>query len=201
MFALTGTDMNFYKFQKNFIMFTKKRKLLGISNKKGISAIIATVILIALAVAAIAVIWVFVKGMVEDELGEAGACFEVYEKVTLNDKYTCYDFEEDVTLFSINIGDVEVDEILVGISAGGASKSFRIKDDAEIEYLEMWSSDDAIRLPEKNEGLTYSVDMSGAGLTGTPTVIQISPVIKGAQCEVSDSIVQIDSCATLEIEV
>jgi flagellin-like protein len=200
MFALTGTDMNFYKFQKiNFIMFTGRKKLFRNSNKKGISAIIATVILIALAVAAIAIIWVFVKGMVEGELGEAGACFEVYEKVTLNDKYTCYDSEEGVTLFSINIGDVEVDEILVGVSAGGASKSFRIKDDATIENLEMWPSGGAIALPEKNEGLTYSVDMSGAGLTGTPSLIQISPVIKGAQCDVSDSIVQVDSCAALGI--
>lgn len=181
-------------------MLTEKRKLFGNSDKKGVSAIIATVILIALAVTAIAVIWVFVKGMVEGELGEAGACFEIYDKVTLNDRFTCYDSISEETIFSISIGDVEVDEILVGISAEGTSKSFRIKNDTVIANLAMWPGEEStIMLPGKNEGLTYVVDMSGAGLTESPNMIQISPVIKGAQCDVSDSIVQIDSCISLGI--
>ncbi len=183
-------------------MHATKNKInfFGNFNKKGVSAIIATVILIALAVAAIAIIWVFVKGMVEGELDEAGACFEVYDKVTLNDQFTCYGEEE--ILFSISIGDIEVDEILVGISAEGTSKSFRITEGAEIDNLKMWPGEETeLSLPGKNEGLTYVVDMSGAGLTGSPSIIQISPVIKGTQCDVSDSIVQIDSCTILGINL
>jgi len=158
-------------------MFTEKRKskIFGNSDKKGISAIIATVILIALAVAAIAIIWVYVK-------------------VTLNDRFTCYDAPSNETVFSISIGDVEVDEILVGISAGGTSKSLRIRNDAAVEYLDMWPSSGDLKLPGKNEGLTYVLDMRGAELIGPPSIIQISPVIKGVQCDVSDSMVQIESC-------
>jgi len=182
-------------------MFTEKRKskIFGNSDKKGISAIIATVILIALAVAAIAIIWVYVKGMVEGELGEAGACFEIYDKVTLNDRFTCYDAVLEETIFSVSIGDVEVDEILVGISAGGTSKSLRIKNDAAVEYLDMWPSSGDLKLPGKNEGLTYVLNIEGAELIGPPSIIQISPVIKGVQCDVSDSMVQIESCTALGI--
>jgi len=183
-------------------MFTVKNKsnLFENSNKKGISAIIATVILIALAVSAIAIVWVFVRGMVEEELGEAGACFEIYDKVTFNDRFTCYNATSNETVFSVSIGDVEVDEILVGISAEGTSKSFSIRNETRIENLAMWPSrSEDLKLPGKNEGLTYVLDMSGAQLTGSPRTIQISPVIKGTQCDVSDSMIQIESCIALGV--
>jgi len=167
-------------------------------NKKGIAPVVATVILIALVMVIVAAVWVVVNNLVKGGLEESEACFGIFEKVSLNSRYTCYNSSSNEFWFSISIDDIDVDEVLVGISAEGTSVSFRIsKTPSEIDNLVMYSTrSSSIILPSKNAGLTYILNMTGAGFSETPNSISIAPIINDIQCGVSDSMYGIDRCAT-----
>lgn len=166
---------------------------------KGVSEIIATVILIAIVMAVGGMVWVIVNNFVKGETGSTKSCFELFEKVNLESRYTCYNSSSGKLQFSISIGDVDVDEVLVGVSGGGTGVSFKIKKEpSDVSNVVMYprGTGTMVMLPEKNAGLTYLFDI-GAGLGEVPTLIQISPVVEGNQCEVSDTLSQIDNCAAL----
>jgi len=165
-------------------------------NKKGVAPIVATVLLIALVMVIVVAVWAVVNNLVKGKLEESGACFGIFEKVSLNPTYTCYNSGLDEFQFSISIGDIDVDEVLVGISAEGSSISFRIsKTSSEIDNLVMYPARTSdIILPSKNAGLTYILNMTGAGFSEAPDSISIAPIISGTQCSISDSMHQIDRC-------
>jgi hypothetical protein len=143
-------------------------------------------------------VWVVVNNLVKSGLGESEACFGILEKVNLNSRYTCYDSVPDEFWFSISIGDIDVDKILVGISAEGSSVTFEIsKTSSEIDNLVMYSTrSSSIILPSKNAGLTYVLNITGAGFSVAPDSISIAPVINDVQCSISDSMYEIDRCIT-----
>jgi len=167
-------------------------------NKKGVAPIVATVLLIALVMVIVVAVWAVVNNLVKDKIEESEACSGIFEKVSLNSRYTCYDSDSEEFWFSINIGDIDVDEVLVGISAEGNSISFKINNTlSEIANLVTYPDRLlGIILPSKDGGLTYIFDMAGAGFSETPNSISIAPMINGIQCDVSDSMHGIDRCAT-----
>lgn len=57
---------------------------------------------------------------------------------------------------------------------------------------------DKVSLPERGGGFTYVFDVNSEGI-GIPDSIEIAPTLDGKQCEVSDSIVNIDNCNSLVI--
>ncbi len=164
-------------------------------NIKGISSIIATLLLIVLTIVLIVVVWTVVNNLVKDKISQSSACFGNFEKVTLNDLYSCYNSSSNQMQFSLNIGDIEVDSVVVSVSSPAESKSFTITNDlqtvAGVKYL---SGATLIKLPGKNSAITYLFDWTGSG---TPNSVQIAPIISTQQCSVSDSITTIDNCALL----
>ena len=179
-------------------MPTQFNQRFRMGNKKGVAPIVATVLLIALVMVIVVAVWAVVNNLVKGKLEESGACFGIFEKVSLNSRYTCYNSNLNEFWFSISIDDLDVDEVLVGISAEGSSVSFKIsKTSSEIDNLVMYPtrSPDII-LPSKNAGLTYILNITGAGFSEAPDSISIAPIISGTQCSISDSMHQIDRCAT-----
>jgi flagellin-like protein len=174
------------------------QKFRRIGNKKGIAPVVATVLLIALVMVIVAAVWVVVNNLVKGGLEESEACFGILEKVSLNSRYTCYNSGPNEFWFSISISDIDVDEVLVGISAEGNSISFKISNTPSgINNLVMYSDrSSSIILPSKNAGLTYILNITGAGFSETPNSISIAPVINDIQCGVSDSMHGIDRCIT-----
>lgn len=170
-------------------------RTLRFKSKKGMSTIVTTVILIALSIVALAVVWGFLSNFINKEIGKSQSCFGNYDKVTINNQYTCY---EEVSggyalRFSLIIGDVEVDSVTVSIASRSSIKSYKITNDSQtISGLAMYpSGNTSIILPEENSGLTYRL----TGLTSKIDSIQIAPTIGETQCEVSDSLSDIYNCA------
>ena len=176
-------------------------------SKKGISGVITVVLMIALVMAAAAIVWGIVKSPLKGQVEGAKSCFGNFDKVTINPIYTCYDSTADTVQFSLSIGDIEVDEVLVSIaSAGDIDPYTLITDDTGVIVSNDFGSGlanynsaddpqtgfgtDLIKLPEENAGLTYVA----SGFSTEPDLIQIAPVIDGQQCEVSDTISGIESC-------
>lgn len=169
------------------------------NNKRGLSQVISTVILILLAVIAAGVIWYAVKTLVDESLEETEACFNIFEKVTLNNKYTCYNKSSNESNFYISVADIEIDEVLVSISNQESSDSFKITNQGDtFSYLREYSGNynEIVTLPSENAGKTYVVNTTILGVED-PTSIEIAPIIDNNQCEVSDSIFGIDDCVLL----
>jgi len=159
--------------------------------KKGLSGVIVVVILIAIVVASTAIIWKVINKTVEEGLGEAESCYDVMGKIEINSEYTCYDSDLDEVHFSVNIGDVEIEEISVVIDMGNYSESFTLTNEAtEISRLRNYDGSLQVALPEKKSGSTYIA----SNFYIKPTLIQIAPTVNGNQCEVSDFLSYILEC-------
>ena len=169
--------------------------------KKGLSTVIATVILILLTIVAVGIVWLAVKKIIEDPIGNVESCFGIFDKVNLNNQYTCYNSSSHEFQFSIDIKDIEVDELLISLSNPEASKTLKISSKgSHYDYLKLYSSSsnygNEVTLPGENEGLTYVIDASEFNLQNI-TSIKIAPIMNQNQCEVSDSLLNIDNCALL----
>ncbi len=164
-------------------------------NKKGISGVVATVIMIALVLAAVAIVWGVVTNLIEDQLEESENCFNIFDKISLNSAYTCYNTSNNKLLFSVSVGDIKVNKILVSISGQGTTKSYTLASEEQtITGLTMYPGGESeIIMPEQNAGLTYI----SSEFPSTPDSIRISPIIGETQCGVTDSISHIESCALL----
>jgi hypothetical protein len=171
-------------------------------NKKALSTVIATVLLILLVTVATAVVWTFVKNIVnKDKLDKEKSCFDVEssEKVTLNGYYTCYNQTSGEVQFSISIADADIDSLVVSILVGGNSRSFtltnNITHNSDLKpYKGAYNG--SIILPVKNAGKTYV----GKGFENQSKVdwIKIAPVIDDKQCGESDSTYEVVYCSNLE---
>ena len=92
--------------------------------------------------------------------------------------------------FALSIGDVDVDEILVSISTQTETGSFTITNAEQlIGGLEYFTGAGPVKLPDKNGGKTYFYNFNDR-----PDSIKIAPLIGGTQCEVSDTVTDIDDC-------
>lgn len=168
---------------------------MNIMDKKGISSIIATLLMIVLTVVLVVVAWTVVNNLVKDKIGQSSACFGNFNQVTLNDLYSCYDGSTEEVQFSLVIGDIEVDSVLVSISSPGQSKSFTITNELQdIAGLTYFGGGTSVKLPAKNSAITYIYDWAGLD---DPNSIQVAPIVDGQQCSISDSITTIDSCSLL----
>ncbi len=168
-------------------------------NRSGLSTIVITVILVALSMAAIVLVWGFVNNMIKKQISSSESCFGNSEKVTLNTQYTCYE-EIDSTdynlRFSLSIGDIQIDKVIISVASAGSVKSYQITNTPQdITNLVMYSGTNPtnIILPGENSGLTYNA----TGFNDKIDSIQIAPVIGGNLCGVSDSLSEIENCVLM----
>jgi len=161
-------------------------------NKRGLSGVVTVVILIALSVALVAVVWGVVQSMIEGNLDSAESCSTLFtEKVVeINNDYTCQD--GDSLYFAITVGDVDLDSILVRIEGLQSSKTFKLEESSSFSNLKTYA-DESAKMPSKNSGLTYKLNIVSEGLVG-PFKIGVSPVIKETVCDEIDRINSVDSC-------
>ena len=162
--------------------------------KRGISTVIATVIMITLVLVIIGVVWVSINNLVSKEIQTAESCFGNFGKVTLDKRYTCLNSSSNELQFSISIGDITIDSVLVSISSQSGSKSLEISN-TNMSNVKMYNGvyGQLVEIPEKNSGFTYVVDINAFGI-GSPDSVSIAPIISENQCGVSDSLLDISKC-------
>lgn len=166
-------------------------------NKKAVSGIIATVLMIGLVIAVVGVVWVVITNLVSEQLEEAGSCLDVSGKVTFNSRYTCYNSSSNEFKISIEVKDIDLEKIVVFVSGAGKTDSYEItKTGGTLSNWMNYSGGYTIYLPGKNSGLTYLLNTSAEGI-GIPDEIGVYPVVRGKQCDVSDSISRVVDCQAL----
>lgn len=164
-------------------------------NKKGMSAVLATVIIIGLTVTAGALIWAVVNNLIGKNLEKSGTCFDVLDQVKLDTDYTCYNESSKIVQFSISVGDIDADGILIAVSFAGSSKSATLTNTSQtIENVKNYpSGSSGVKMPEKNSGATYLFE----GITISPSSVSVIPIISGNQCGAADTLHNLDDCASL----
>ncbi|MEM4325793.1 MAG: hypothetical protein QXU40_00635 [Candidatus Pacearchaeota archaeon] len=170
------------------------------SYKRGVSGVVTTLILIGLSILALLIIWASISDFIKKEVNKSEKCFKVIDKVTLNKQKTCYNPITKQVHFFVEVGDVEIDGLLVGISSDKVGKSFVIrKEGVRIDGVSMYNGSELIILPEKEGGLEYVYNTEQINNENTenfyPRILQISPIIGQFQCDVSDTMNEIDVCS------
>lgn len=138
------------------------------NNKKGVSAVIATVLLILITIAAVTIIWAAIIPMIKGLIESGTTCLDVMKEVELGER-TCQ-VDSDSIRVQIVRGSKEFDwadvQVRIEDSEGNTISSYLVED--EDESLE--------DLPGRNEARTFSLDVTG--LTGDLTNVAIAPVVQ-----------------------
>ncbi|MDP3986615.1 MAG: hypothetical protein Q8P81_00110 [Nanoarchaeota archaeon] len=167
-------------------------------NKRGLSIVIATLLMVATTVAVSALVWTITQNLVIKETQGAKECFDLFEKVVFDDKYTCYNRTWNQLHFSIEVKDVEIEKAIIGISDIVTSINIELNNSAsQITGLTMYNGSGEISLPEKNSGLTYILNLNETSLSSNLSSLRIAPIIDETQCEVSDSIKTFPKCSAV----
>ena len=96
-------------------------------NKRGLSTVISVMILVLLVLTLIAIVWAIVINLVEEGLEEAGSCFGIFDQISINNKFTCYNGSSNEVHFSLEISDIDIDKVIVSLSSKNDSQVFERK--------------------------------------------------------------------------
>ncbi len=160
-------------------------------NKKAMSAIIAVMILIVIVLAGTGIIWNIVNKVVDEGLDEAKSCYDLLGKVAVNSKYTCYDINKNEMYVSIEVGDINIDGLLMVIEYETSSVSFELTNEPTDVGLKDYDGGSRVKVPGKNAGVTYIA----TNIIETPLSIKIAPKINGNLCE-GDTFTNIGFCSS-----
>ncbi len=164
-------------------------------NKKGLSEVVAVVIVILLVISAGAVVWSVVNNLIKNKTSQISSCFDAdfSESIFFNNDYTCYNSSSGEMQFSLGIGDVDIEKAIVSVAYGGGSKTFTITNtDETISDLVSYPARSITNsLPLKNGGKTYIA----LGITTNPDWVKVVPYVDGKQCEQTDTVYNPYDCA------
>lgn len=164
--------------------------------KKAVSALVATVLLILITVAAIGIIWSAVMPMINKATQYGQSCMNARLQIDTDSGYTCYN-ASGVVLTNIVRGadDFVPSAIQLIVAGGGQSKVFRVVNNQATTNVVMLGGATSLEIPGTNEEKTYVVT---SGLT-TTSEVAVAPVVKVGNtekvCDVS-SRVALTACRT-----
>ena len=163
--------------------------------RRGISPVVASVLLLIITVTAAALIMSFVLPFIKGELNDGGSCLEVLEGIEFGEsEFNCFDSTIDKTGFSVKINKDEVDGFRISlVDSSGSSIVHSVDSDNKgtvISGLRMVGSAPGgyIDLPDIGGQRSY------VATSGAYERAEIAPVLKGGDvCNVADSI-DFESC-------
>ncbi len=166
-------------------------------NRKGLSSVVTTVLLIGLGVVAAGLVWMFVNSFLKKQI-DTQSCYGNFDKITINGEYTCSNKTVSGTYnlrFSLSVADIDLERAVVSVSSASAVKSYEITNTSRaVAGLTMYPSGSAtVSLPGKNSGLTYEA----TGFSSKIDSVKVAAYIGGNMCDTSDSVSEIVDCNLL----
>ena len=168
-------------------------------NKRGLSAVVATVLLLLVTIVAVSIITPFIFKFIRGNLDEGGSCFNVFEGLGIAETgYNCYIDDSSSgkkrTAFSVRINGDEIKAFKVSLGNAGSSNAFEIKEGAQLSNIRMLDESGSanfngpLSIPERGGIRTYVAN-------DLFDQIEIFPVLgSGKLCEMADS-VKLKSCS------
>jgi len=179
-----------------------------IKSKKGVSPIIATILLILISIVAFASIVAFVVPFVKEQLEGSKECFNVPEQISIIDssEYTCFNNDKIKVGVSVKRSSEEVEiggfQIAIqGKNSAGEESSVvvEIKEGESVANVQMLNEAGSLVLPKKGEEKTYVITLA-AGRTpspvSSPEKVVIAPIsAKGKLCNIADEVEEVPICS------
>ena len=163
-------------------------------NKKGISAIVATVLIILITVAAVTIIWAAIIPMISENLDKATRCGDATSQLTLKEDYTCWHSSGSSSgNMSVQVsrgsGSFELADIKVILETAGNDEHYMILDNTSTGKAYVKGD-----FPEINENKVFLINKS----IEKPDTVRVTPVIVSGQvlteCEASGRIITVRDC-------
>jgi len=106
-------------------------------NKRGVSAIIATVLLVVIVIAAAGIVYTAVIPLIKGQIEAKQQCSNVGLQINTVSGYTCYDEANKEVLVQIQrgTGEVNLTGIQVNVEGGGMSKNAEIREYLKSNFL------------------------------------------------------------------
>ncbi|MCK5343868.1 MAG: hypothetical protein KAR20_10715 [Candidatus Heimdallarchaeota archaeon] len=137
------------------------------NNKKGISAVVATVLIILITVAAITIVWAAIIPMINNQLDQGTICLDAVSQLSILDTgYTCIDGTNLHLQIKKGARNFELADIQVLISSGGNVESVNLVSSGAYKLED---------LPGSNEEKVFDLDIAGMG---TVDSVKIAPIVK-----------------------
>lgn len=153
-------------------------------SKKALSSIVVTIFLVLLVIVLIGVIWSFVDSFVQEGIDSGEACFNVLDKVLIDNENTCYNLSSSQLKFAIKRKDIELDKIIVSIENQQSAEVLSLQETSKTEdYFTNYSKGEILVMPPKKASYSYYFDTTEFG---QPSRISIAPVVNGVNCEATD---------------
>ena len=150
-----------------------------LENKKALSAVVATVVLIGLAVALAALIMGIIVPWVQGDLNESTRCFDIQGKLHFDYENTCWHSNTNTIDIYLSQEDITLDGALIKISYESGSDKVTLNN----------VNGDPLKLPGKEAGKKYTIDVEEK-----PNQIELAPIIGGKSCDVVDGTYNIRTC-------
>ena len=138
-------------------------------NKKGISAIVATVLIILITVAAVTIIWAAIIPMIQDQIGGSTECFDASAAVLVSTDFSCVNGSANISNVQVHrgTGNFELVGVEVVLGAGGNTWSMKYND---------------TEIPGVNGDKVYKVNYTG-NLTEDPTQAGVAAIVKAGNTD------------------
>lgn len=169
-------------------------------NKRALSSIVVTMLLILLTITISGVLYSIIRPMVQNNLRKSEICLEMMDKVELSSLDTCYNLTSKKLFFLIDVKDTEViDRLDIVISNNETQKSINLeKIPKKVDNLTYYDSSyytvpGSVAMPNKKTGILYNYTWGGTSYP--PVSIEMIPSSEGFTCSGSDLISQIPLCS------
>ena len=164
---------------------------------RGLSDIVATVMLIVIAVVGVSVVASFVIPFVRDPAKKGGDCFQARDLIkfggAVGSIQTCYNNKNpaNTTLIVKRSGEsIDVQGFSIALSSDGYSKKYEVLKDVNNNQISDAQNGAIESILEKGTEMAYTINNDFGG-TPLPTIVkaEISPILSNGQsCPTSDSI-------------
>jgi len=142
-------------------------------HKRGLSAVIATVLLIMLTVGAVALIAGVIIPFVKNQLDTSKKCFEVIDQISIvQGVYTCYNSSNTEIMIKRASKNFELKGFLVSLSNKSSSQVYRIYNNSETSGVRMHSGEQILKIPDIGGAYTYRFLSSG-------DYVSVAPILEG----------------------
>ena len=160
-------------------------------NRKGISALVATVLLVLITIAAVGIIWGAVMPMIKGNIEKSQKCYDLALEIKQAGN-TCYHLYDETLDVQVGRGEkvADLNDLAIQVGYQGTSKSVRISDSTLVIYNNG-------TIPGPNEDVKYTINVTALGLGGVDyatvaAVLKIGNV--ESVCSTATSQVAIDEC-------
>ena len=157
--------------------------------KRGISAVVATVLIILITVAAVTIIWAAIIPMIKDQTEGGTVCLDAVSQISIESAggYTCYDSDGPEVKVQVSRGAADFElaklQIIISDAAGGTKSS-------EVDVSE--GTGGTNKLVVNGERV---ITRSGVNeiTSATPVKVEIAPIVQTGstekRCDISSSAV------------